>query len=90
MLLCSNLVFFMSTWPGIETLFTHTLYMSEEPLASDLEKAHLILGEFGLPIGPAGAMSDVIARAVAAGIALGRKEALLAEARRDDQQASKA
>jgi hypothetical protein len=66
----------------------HTFSMSEEPLASDLEKAHLILGEFGLLIGPAGAMSDVIARAVAAGIALGRKEAL-AEARRDDQQASK-
>jgi hypothetical protein len=34
-------------------------------------------------------MSDVIARAVAAGIGLGRKEAL-AEAGRDDQQASKA
>jgi hypothetical protein len=29
-----------------------------------------------LLIGPAGEMSDVIARAVAAGIALGRKEAL--------------
>ena len=42
---------------------------------ADLEKAHLILSEFGLLIGPAGAMSDVIAREVAAGIALGRKEA---------------
>jgi hypothetical protein len=41
----------------------------------------LILSEFGLLIGPAGKMSDVIARAVAAGIALGRKEAL-AEKRR--------
>jgi hypothetical protein len=55
--------------------------MPETPTASDLEKAHLILSEFGLLIGPAGEMSDVIARAVAAGIALGRKEAL-ATARR--------
>ena len=50
--------------------------MRETPTASDLEKANLILSEFGLLIGPAGEMSDVIARAVAAGIALGRKEAL--------------
>jgi hypothetical protein len=49
--------------------------MPEEPTEADLEKAHLILSEFGLLIGPAGAMSDVIARAVAAGIVLGRKEA---------------
>jgi hypothetical protein len=55
--------------------------MPETPTASDLEKAHLILSEFGLLIGPAGEISDVIARAVAAGIALGRKEAL-ATARR--------
>ena len=41
----------------------------------------MILSEFGLLIGLAGEMSDVIARAVAAGIALGRKEAL-ATARR--------
>jgi hypothetical protein len=57
--------------------------MPETPTASDLEKAHVILSEFGLPIGPAGEMSDVIARAVAAGIAQGRKEAL-AGVRRDD------
>jgi hypothetical protein len=50
--------------------------MPETPTSSDPEKAHLILSEFGLLIGPAGEMSDVIARAVAAGIALGRKEAL--------------
>jgi len=50
--------------------------MPETSTAADLEKAHLILSEFGLLIGPAGEMSDVIARAVAAGIALGRKEAL--------------
>ena len=49
--------------------------MLEQPTKADLEKAHLILSEFGLLIGPAGAMSDVIARAVAAGIALWRKEA---------------
>ena len=49
--------------------------MPETPTASDLEKAHLILSEFGLLIGPAGQVSDIIARAVAAGIALGRKEA---------------
>jgi len=53
--------------------------MPEIPTASDLEKAHLILSEFGLLIGPAGEMSDVIARAVAAGIALVRKEALAAK-----------
>jgi hypothetical protein len=57
--------------------------MPETPTASDLEKAHVILSEFGLLIGPAGEMSDVIARAVAAGIAQGRKEAL-AGVRRDD------
>ena len=56
----------------------HNGSMAETPAASDLEKAHLILSEFGLLIGPAGEMSDVIARAVAAGIALGRKEALAA------------
>jgi hypothetical protein len=56
--------------------------MTEQPTASDLEKAHLILSEFGLLIGPAGAMSDVIARAVAAGIALGRKEALVEKRRK--------
>jgi hypothetical protein len=50
--------------------------MLETPTASDVEKAHLIVSEFGLLIGPAGEMSDLIARAVAAGIALGRKEAL--------------
>ena len=59
----------------------HNGCMPETPTASDLEKAHLILSEFGLLIGPAGEMSDVIARAVAAGIALRRKEAL-ATARR--------
>ena len=56
--------------------------MTEQPTASDLEKAHLILSEFGLLIGPAGAMSDVIARAVAAGITLGRKEALVEKRRK--------
>ena len=50
--------------------------MPEKPTASDIEKAHLILSEFGLLIALTGEMSDVIARAVAAGIALGRKEAL--------------
>ena len=56
--------------------------MLETPTASDLEKAHLIISEFGLLIGPAGEMSDVIARAAAAGIALGRKEALSKARRR--------
>ncbi len=56
--------------------------MSEQPSASDLEKAHLIVSEFGLLIGPAGAMSDAIARAVAAGIALGRKEGLTEKRRK--------
>ena len=56
---------------------------------ADLEQAHLILSEFGLLIGPAGAMSDVIARAVAAGIALGRKEALTAARRGDKSKSSR-
>lgn len=60
--------------------------MAEQPTADDLEKAHLILAEFGLLIGPAGAMSDVIARAVAAGIALGRKEALVSVRKGDEQK----
>jgi hypothetical protein len=55
--------------------------MPETPTTSDLEKAHVILSEFGLLIGPAGEMSDVIARAIAAGIALGRKEALAGKRR---------
>ena len=58
--------------------------MLEQPAASDLEKAHSILSEFGLLIGPAGEMSDVIARAVAAGIALGRKEGLAERRRREE------
>jgi hypothetical protein len=58
--------------------------MPEKPTASDLEKAHLILSEFGLLIGPEGEMSDVIARAVAAGITLGRKEALAEKRRRKE------
>jgi len=55
--------------------------MPETPTQSDLEKAYLILSEFGLLIGPAGEMSDIIACTVAAGIVLGPKEAL-AEKRR--------
>ncbi len=43
---------------------------------ADLEKARVILGEYGLLIGPAGEMSETIAQAVADGIALGRKEGL--------------
>jgi len=58
--------------------------MPEQPTASDLEKAHLILSEFSLLIGPAGEMSDVIARAVAAGIALERKEGLAERRRRQE------
>ena len=67
----------------------HNSYMPEQPTADDLEKAHLILSEFGLLVGPAGAMSDVIARAVAAGIAVGRKEAL-AKTRRSKSSESSA
>ena len=43
---------------------------------ADLEKARVIVGEYGLLIGPAGKDSETIARAVADGIALGRKEGL--------------
>ena len=50
--------------------------MVDEPTESDLERARLILGEFGLWIAPADGKSDIITRAIAAGIALGRKEAL--------------
>jgi hypothetical protein len=42
----------------------------------DLDKARVIVGEYGLLIGPAGKQSETVARAVADGIALGRKEAL--------------
>jgi hypothetical protein len=61
----------------------HNGRMPETPTQSDLDKAHLILSEFGLLIGPAGEMSDVIARAVAAGIALGRREALAEKRKRE-------
>jgi hypothetical protein len=43
---------------------------------ADLEKARKIVSEYGLLIGPAGKASEAVARAVADGIALGRKEAL--------------
>ena len=42
----------------------------------DLDKARVIVGEYGLLIGPAGKQSETVAQAVADGIALGRKEAL--------------
>jgi hypothetical protein len=57
--------------------------MPETPTQCDLEKAHFVLSELGLLIGPAGEMSDVIARAVAAGIALGRREALAEKRKRE-------
>jgi len=49
-------------WPARDGLVWsrlswHSVYMAETPTASDLEKAHLILSEFGLLIGPAGEMS---------------------------------
>ena len=47
-----------------------------ETKAADLEKARVIVGEFGLLIGPAGKASEIIAKAVAEGIVLGRKEGL--------------
>src|SRR5271168_4352383 len=52
--------------------------MTKEPdtKAADLEKARVIVGEFGLLIGPAGTASETVALAVADGIALGRKEGL--------------
>lgn len=50
----------------------------------DLEKAREIVGEYGLLLGVAGKTSETIAKAVADGIALGRKEglAMAAEAAR--------
>jgi len=46
----------------------------------DLEKARVIVGEYGLLIGPAGKHSETIAHAVADGIALGRQEVMAAAA----------
>jgi len=43
---------------------------------ADLEKAHIILGEHGLAVGPAGKTSEAIAKAIGDGIALGRKEGI--------------
>jgi hypothetical protein len=43
---------------------------------ADLQKARVIVGEYGLLIGPAGKASETIAQALADGIALGRKEGL--------------
>jgi len=42
----------------------------------DLDAAREIVGEYGLLIGPAGKQSEMIARAVADGIRLGRQQAL--------------
>lgn len=42
----------------------------------DLRAAREIVGEYGLLIGPAGKQSEIIARAVADGIRLGREQAL--------------
>jgi len=44
--------------------------------AADLERARLIVGEYGTVIGPAGTMSEHVALAVADGIAFGRKQGL--------------
>ncbi|MDR3420461.1 MAG: hypothetical protein P4L80_04340 [Xanthobacteraceae bacterium] len=43
----------------------------------DLTRAREIVGEYGLLIGPAGKESEIIAKAVADGIALGRKEGIV-------------
>jgi hypothetical protein len=53
---------------------------TEAHTAADLEKARVIVGEYGLTIGPAGKLTESIVRAVADGIALGRKEALAQDA----------
>ncbi len=50
----------------------------------DLDKARVIVGEYGLLIGPAGKQSETVAQAVADGIALGRKEALAMVAKSSD------
>jgi len=42
----------------------------------DLQQARVIVGEYGLLIGPAGKTSETVAQAVADGIALGRKQAI--------------
>jgi hypothetical protein len=42
----------------------------------DLSAAREIVGEYGLLIGPAGKQSEIIAKAVADGIRLGREQAL--------------
>ena len=42
----------------------------------DLVKAREIVAEYGLLIGPAGKHSEVVAQAVADGIAAGRKEGM--------------
>jgi hypothetical protein len=47
-----------------------------------LETAYRILSDFGLLIGPAGEKSDVIARAIAIGIGIGRREALANKGRK--------
>jgi hypothetical protein len=52
------------------------------PTAPDLETAYRILSDFGLLIGPAGEKSDVIARAIAIGIGIGRREALANKGRK--------
>ena len=55
---------------------------NETPTAPDLETAYRILSDFGLLIGPAGEKSDVIARAIAVGIGIGRREALAHKGRK--------
>lgn len=42
----------------------------------DLTAAREIVGEYGLLIGPAGKQSEIVAKAVADGIRLGREQAL--------------
>jgi hypothetical protein len=52
--------------------------MAPKPAANedDLIAAREIVGEYGLLIGPAGKQSEIIARAVADGIRLGREQVL--------------
>ena len=48
----------------------------KHPKSADLEKAREIVSQYGTFIGPAGTMHENVAKAVADGIALGRKEGI--------------
>jgi len=58
-------------------MYLYPMTRTHQMRDDDLRAAREIVGEYGLLIGPAGTQSEIIAKAVADGIRLGREQALV-------------